>query len=84
MIRLDFHRKGRGGVSMGKARFIEREIAEASQQHVLDVLTSLIEAASEHCASRSALSGLDYLDGLLTDAKTLNQALEVIARRAET
>jgi hypothetical protein len=48
MIRLDFHRKGRGGVSMGKARFIEREIAEASQQHVLDVLTSLIEAASEH------------------------------------
>ncbi|MFD1191577.1 hypothetical protein [Phenylobacterium conjunctum] len=83
MIRLDFHRKGRGGVSMGKARFIEREIAEASQQHVLDVLTSLIEAASEHCASRSALSGLDYLDGLLTDAKALNQALDVIARRAE-
>lgn len=83
MIRLDFHRKGRGGVSMDKVRFIEKEIAEASQQDVLDVLTSLVEAAVEHCASRSALSDLDYLDDLLTDAKALNQALDVIARRVE-
>lgn len=66
---------------MDKDRPLDPENANLAQLGLLDAVTSLIEAANDHCASSTAVSEIRRLQALLTDAQVLAQAMDIIARR---